>query len=399
MNSDVQFDNILVFAPPWGLIKHRPHHLMRAIIKSSRGKVLYIEDTAMGAYRAWLRFWSIVRKVEPRLFVMKSFKLIPYQSKISWAPRINMRIFAFAVRLVSKIMGLRNVVLWHWSCQSHEYTGMLGEKLVVYDSVCETSLFSWTTPEIRAMERELLRKSDLAFAATEPLRQIAAVDNPDTYLVSQAVDWDYFEKASEKTGGKPAELASLKGPIIGFTGNIHEWLDGTTLRVCAQKKPEWQIILIGPVRNIGETQKEIAKIRDLDNVHLLGAKPYDQLPRYVAWFDVCIIPYRLNKTTLVSETVKFYEYLATGKPIVSTALPPLKRWSDVVYLADSPEEFIECIEKALQEPPSSAARRRQLARENTWDARAQTAIKLIQDAWVRKYGPSPSEKSRHARLP
>lgn len=393
MKEGDRLDHIYLFAPPWGPIKHRPHHLMKAFAAGFGAKVLYIEDTGDRASIAWFPPWRLLRKVEPDLWAMKRFKIIPYQSKTRWSSAINKRAFAMTVRLFTKLLEMSNIVVWHWSPQSHEYVGAFGEGMTIYDNACETSLFTWAPASVREDEKSLLHKADLAFAATEPLMHMAALDNPHSYMIAQAVDMETFQRASIKASNRPPELTSVGAPILGFTGNIHEWIDGDLIRDVAVQRPSWQIVLIGPVRDVGDTLKEVAKFRDLSNVHMLGAKDYDVLPHYISWFDVCLIPYKLNDTTKVSETVKFYEYLATGKPIVSTALPPLRRWGDAVFLAANPQEFVECVEKALKEPPSSQERRRGLARKNTWDSRAKTAIELIREAWIKKYGTSSAEKS------
>lgn len=396
MNTGIHFDHIYLFAPPWGPIKHRPHHLMRALASGFGAKVLYVEDTGNRAAFAWLPPWRLLRKLEPGLWAMKRFKLIPFESKKKWMQSVNRRAVALAVKLFARILGMKNIVAWYWSPLFHEYVGMFNEDVAICDNACETSLYTWASAKVREDERALLRKTDLAFAATEPLMQRAAADNTHAYVLAQAVDLETFQRAARRGDDKPAEFKLLNGPILGFTGNIHEWIDGALLREVAVQRPSWQLALIGPVRDVGDTLKEVAKFRDLPNVHMLGPRDYETLPSYVSWFDVCLIPYRLDEITKVSETVKFYEYLATGKPIVSTDLPPLRKWGDAVYLAGNPAEFIECVEKALREPPSSQERRRGLARINTWSSRAELATELIREAWIRKHGTSGAEKPRPA---
>lgn len=387
MKEENRFDHIYLFAPPWGPVKHRPHHLMKAHVVVFGAKVLYIEDMHERSSIAWIPPWRLLRKVEPGIWAMKGFKIIPYQSKARWMSAINKRAFALTAKLFTKLLGMGNLVVWHWSSQFHEYVGAFGEGITICDNACEASLFTWAPAKVREDEEALLHKADLAFAATEPLMRMAAVDNPHSYVIAQAVDIVNFQRASSKGSDKPPELISLGAPILGFTGNIHEWIDGDLIRELALQRPSWQIVLIGPVRDVGDTLKEVAKFRDLPNVHMLGARDYSVLPQYISWFDICLIPYKLNETTKVCETVKSYEYLATGKPIVSTSLPPVQRWSDVMYLADNPEEFIEGVEKALKEPASLQAHRQELARQNTWEERARTAMRLIREAWIRKYGP------------
>jgi len=367
---------------------------MKAFVRQG-AKVFYIEDIGRRASLAWIPPWRLMRKAQNGLWTMKRFKIIPYQSRVRWMSAFNNRVFAMTVRLFTKLLGMKNLVVWHWSASSHEFVGAFGEGIAICDNACEASLFSWASAKTREDEKIMLHKVDLAFAATEPLMRMAAGDNPHAYVIAQAVDVEAFQQPSKKNMAKPPELMSMGAPILGFTGNIHEWMDGDVIRELAVQRPSWQIVIIGPVRNIGDTLKEVAKFQNLPNVHMLGERDYDVLPKYVSWFDVCLIPYKLNDTTKVSETVKFYEYLATGKPIVSTALPPLRQWGDAVYIAENPREFIECVEEALREPPSSQERRRALAMENTWDSRAKLAAELIREVWIMKYGTPGAETTDH----
>ncbi len=378
-------NHVFLFAPPWGPVEHRPHHLMRAIVRLYGGRVLYVEDVGIEIIQKVLAVLRLLRKIDKNLYAMRTFPIFS-ESHSPLAAGINRRMRSFIVKLVSKILDMKDIVLWHWPGHSYRYIGILGEKLNVYDSAGEISLYNWPTSQVRENEKNLLQKVDLVFVATEPLRKITEVDNPHSYVIAQAVDPKFYLSIVSKTLTEQPELATLSRPILGFTGNIHEWIDCDLLRQVALQRPNWQIVLIGPVREVGKTKEEIAKLQGLPNIHLLGSRAYAQLPGYMAWFDVCLIPYKLTEITEVSETVKFYEYLACGKPIVSTQLPPLKKWSDVVYLAGSPKEFIDMVEMALDEPSSKSIHRRELAQKNTWDIRIETAMRLIHEAWIRRYG-------------
>jgi glycosyltransferase involved in cell wall biosynthesis len=192
------------------------------------------------------------------------------------------------------------------------------------------------------------------------------------------VDFDHFNAVTKpnKVPVNP-EVSSLKHPVIGFVGAIYDWIDIDLICELADTHPEYSILLVGPV-SFGKENFEARQ-----NVTMVGTKPYQSLPTYLANIDVCLIPFKLNDITLASNPIKMYEYLASGKPVVSTALPEIIRNGiGVVYIGKNHEDFIKKVERAVTETKDETAafERVDFARKNSWDSRVDVMLQLFKDA-------------------
>ncbi|MDA8211797.1 MAG: glycosyltransferase, partial [Clostridia bacterium] len=176
--------------------------------------------------------------------------------------------------------------------------------------------------------------------------------------------------------------ASIKGPVIGFVGVIQDWVDLDLMYAAAAAHPEWSLVLVGPV-GVGI---DVSRLKGLPNVHFLGRKDVGRLPGYLKAFDVCLNPFRMNELTRNVSPLKFYEYLASGKPIVTVDMPGIRDFAGVVEVARKPEEFVPCIERALrEETPEKKAERLKRARENSWESRVRVMEEKI-TAYMREKG-------------
>ena len=166
----------------------------------------------------------------------------------------------------------------------------------------------------------------------------------------------------------PAELADIEGPVLGFIGALQECIDYPLLRALAQARPDCTLVFIGREH----PDADIAQIRDLPNVRLLGLKPQKELPAYLARFDACLNPFRAGDLARDVSPLKFYEYLATGKPVVSTPEPvQVLDYADAVYIGDGKEAFLAAVDAALTaDTPEKRERRIAYAKACSWDARA-----------------------------
>ncbi len=160
-------------------------------------------------------------------------------------------------------------------------------------------------------------------------------------------------------------LSGLAGPVIGYYGALAQWLDYPLLAALADRRPEWNFILVGDI-----FVDDLAGLEHKPNVQLLGRKPYSQMPLYLDHFDACLIPFRLYNVTHAVDPVKFYEYISAGKPVISTPLAEMSIYKDLLYFATGVDEFIEQIEGALAERDLALYKRRvELARANDWKDR------------------------------
>jgi len=247
--------------------------------------------------------------------------------------------------------------------------------LVLYDCMDEHAGFSTNSLEIEETEKKLISEADVVITSAKLLEQKAKKFNDNTILIRNGTEFEHFN--NPKANGK---LDSIKDkPIIGYFGAISDWFDTEIIEYCAKEKPEWQFVLIGSTWG-----SDISKVEELDNVHIVGEVLYKDLPGYLSYFDVCIIPFKVIPLTMSTNPVKFYEYISAGKPIVSTKLPELEYYKDYCYLAETKEDFLIKLSKAVSEKEDidMINKRIQLAKDNSWDARYEiikNSIKAIND--------------------
>jgi len=232
---------------------------------------------------------------------------------------------------------------------------------VVYDFMDDHSGFSTNNQEVLEEEILLLKKSDLIITSSYKLEEKAKSYNPNSILVRNGTEFEHFHNCLPN-----GKLKNMKNPIIGYYGAIADWFDVEIIEYCAVNKRDWNYVLIGST-----SYCDISPLKKLNNVHLLGEKPYKELPGYLYYFDVCIIPFKIISLTLATNPVKFYEYLSCGKPVVSVRLPELEQYSEYCYLADNKEDFLDKLEEALNERTNQEliCKRIDLAFNNSWQKR------------------------------
>ncbi len=224
-------------------------------------------------------------------------------------------------------------------------------------------------------EEELLRSVNLVFCSARGLVEAKAACNPHCFLIPNGVDPSFLLTGERKI---PRDLKSIRKPILGYMGTIGDWVDFDALAGLAKARPEWSIVLIGPVA----TGRFASELAGLANLHWLGEKSYGELPGYLVNFDVCLIPFTVNAFTEKIYPTKFHQYLGAGKPVVSSELPDLKSFSTWVRFYHSSSELEKRVEEALKDDSGErASERRRIASENTWDQRVKT-IKEIFDGYL-----------------
>jgi glycosyltransferase involved in cell wall biosynthesis len=247
----------------------------------------------------------------------------------------------------------------------------------VYDCYDENVHFHSAGSRAAAMveqtEDRVTRQADLVLASTPQLQERLAARHRRVVLVPNAADAEHFSPKQDQP--EPAELQGIAGPILGFVGVIQSWVDIDLIARVAQLLEGWTIVLVGPI------ERDVAALQALANVRLLGRKPYDALPAFVRRFDVGMIPFALNELTRAVDPVKFYEYCAAGKPVVSTPLPSMRGRSNVVYLAASAGEMATQVRRALAEDNRERrAFRLDIAARNSWASRAELILREIERA-------------------
>ena len=278
--------------------------------------------------------------------------------------------------LRAKLGMRRDFQLWSFIPPAVKYVGKLGESLVVYYCTDEWSHFSYVDGQkIVAMEKELCRRADIVFTTANTLLDKKKEYNSETHLASHGVDYAHFAKALLPEAAIAPEIAHLKRPIVGFVGLIQDWVDTEAIAYMAEKKPDWSFVVIG------KSLVDVAHLKR-PNVHLLGRKPYAELPPYMKAFDVGLIPFRLNELTRNVNPIKLREYFSAGLPVVSSDIPEVRHYADFKF-GDVPgalgcgvyrthEEALALCEKAIRHDSPAARRQRSLAMQaETWEKKVE----------------------------
>ena len=269
-----------------------------------------------------------------------------------------------AVRALVRDFRIRSAVLIvqlpYWASLARRLRQAQGWR-VAYDCMDEWDSFPKIGKALIEEERALVAECDLVTVTGSVLLAKWEPANPNCVLVRNGVDNRFF---SSKCA--PNELLSeIAHPIIGYYGALAEWVDFDLIARIADARRDWSFVLIGDVFT-----DEADVLQDRPNVHLLGLKPYADMPRYLYHFDVCIIPFKLNKVTHAVDPVKFYEYMSAGKPTVAVPLLELKPYERYLEFAEGPAEFIASIKTALKETDTAAERSRvAFAQQNDWTSR------------------------------
>jgi UDP-galactopyranose mutase len=243
---------------------------------------------------------------------------------------------------------IQSPIAWYYSPMFLEWTSHIAPSVVVYDCMDELSAFKDAPPRMKERERELLALADVVFTGGHSLYQAKKAQHPNVYPFPSSIDVAHFAQARRKQAD-PADQANISSPRIGFFGVIDERLDLPLLEAVARNRPDWNLVLIGPVVKI-----DAATLPRLPNIHYLGSKTYQELPAYVSGWAAAMLPFARNESTRFISPTKTPEYLAAGLPVISTAIDDVVRSYGplgVVHIADGPEAFSGSIEHALVEDP------------------------------------------------
>jgi glycosyltransferase involved in cell wall biosynthesis len=377
-DNTLEGESIVCFAGEdwWYHHPHSKNHLLKRYAK--RNKVLFVNSITMGlpsianpdfflkirrklrSYTRWLR------KVPEGLWVMTPVNLPLYGTKVGrWFNRI---LLIAQLRLAMLMLQISRPILWVAIPTAAEMAGRLGEKLVLYqvsDKYDANEDSALSTQVIRRYDRQLKDAANVVLYSGRKLFHEAT--EPHRFFLEQAVDFEHFSDLK----GKPAvELDGIPHPILGYFGAMDYVMDTDLMAEVSRLRPDWHWVLLGLKSNLVRISAP--------NIHFLGSKSYEDLPRYVQQFDVCVLPWRENNVfTSYGSAIKVREYLATGKPVVMAPLYEYLQTPGLRFYR-GPDEFVAQIEAALREDsPSLAAQRQAIVRDGTWDQRASQLAALI----------------------
>ncbi|VVN39545.1 hypothetical protein PS662_05374 [Pseudomonas fluorescens] len=325
----------------WGFVYQRPQHVMSRLAKDY--DVLFFEEPVHDAVdQPWLEQTQPadgVTVLVPRL----PAGLDPQQTN------------AAQRHLLDEYLAMHAPVpllLWYFTPMSLDFTAHLEGQVTVFDCMDELSAFKGAPKELVEKERTLMRRADVVFTGGFSLWEAKRKYHNNAHPVPSSVDLEHFGAARQALP-EPADQAGIGGPRLGFFGVIDERFDIALVSELARRRPQWQIVLIGPVVKI-----DPAMLPRNSNIHYLGSKDYSQLPAYLAGWDVALMPFALNESTRFISPTKTPEYLAGGCPVVSSPIADVVRTygdSGVVKIAASVDEFIDAIDSILTDEPDAQA--------------------------------------------
>ncbi|MCB2155157.1 glycosyltransferase [bacterium] len=245
----------------------------------------------------------------------------------------------------------------------------LPHDLLVYDIMDPFESFRRTGADVAEMEAMLLDRADLVFTGGRSLHRQREARRPDAHCFPSGIDFEHFARGADD-GPIPDDLQPIKRPILGYFGAVDERIDWPLVRALCTHRPDWNIVFLGPLVMIDRCPV------DSPNFHHLGAKDYGTLPDYLRGFDVCLIPWLVNELTCTMSPTKTPEYLAAGRPVVSTPIPDVQSdYGDEVAIAADPEEFAARCEEALA---TGIGPSRKPPQARTWQETAEAMLALIQ---------------------
>lgn len=328
-----------------------------------------------------------LRTIATNLWIVSLPPFLPGRYYSLRIARWNQRLAIKWVQPYLNRLGFQNPILWVYRPEDGGLVGHFGERLAVYHCIDE---FTADTrgrkrQNIKALELETLHKVNLVFANSLLTYQNKSIYNPQTYRISSGADVEHFSRTLHKETPVHPAVADLPHPIAGYVGNINEKFDISMLTTTATLLPNWLFLIIGQTY---PQRVDLSPLQKQTNVHFLGRFPFDDIPSLVKGMDVCLIPYADTEFTRFRSPLKLYEYLASGKPVISTDHPEVREFSDWVEIATTPNEFAAAITRTFENDSLEKQRlRAEMAQGHSWDHRV-TDMEQILLSILAKHEPA-----------
>jgi UDP-galactopyranose mutase len=262
---------------------------------------------------------------------------------------------------------ISDYLLWYYTPMALSFSRHLEPRITVFDCMDELAAFKGAPQEMKDREDELLRCADIVFTGGQSLYEVKVGRCSNLYCFPSSIDFDHFSEA-RAISSEPADQAPIPHPRIGFAGVIDERMDIHLLSSVAEMRPDWHFVMLGPIVKI-----DPEALPKLPNIHWLGGKAYKELPAYLAGWDVAMLPFAHNESTRFISPTKTPEYLAAGRPVVSTSITDVVRpygIDKLVRIADTPEDFAAAIDACMRVDMQSQEWRSRVDRalsQNSWD--------------------------------
>jgi teichuronic acid biosynthesis glycosyltransferase TuaH len=304
----------------------------------------------------------------PNISILHPLKLFP--NTLALGRRLNETIARRQIKKAAVRLGMVKPLLWLNPHSAVHLAGRMNESAVVYDITDDWISLTqkdWLRRLTAAQDTELCRRADAVVVCSQVLFDLKRGLTQNLHLIANGVDAQHYARVQDNSLPLPAVAASWPKPVLGYTGTIHpDRVNVGLVAALAQKFAHGTVALVGP--NL-LAAADLALLKSLGNVQMTGPVPYREIPDYMRAFDVCITPHRVTPFTESLNPIKLWEYLAGGKPIVSTSVAGFRDYPQFVHLAGTEEEFLLAAQDALEEGSAAQAARQAEAQRNSWDAR------------------------------
>ena len=336
--TDTLPKNLICFSHlRWDFVYQRPQHLLSRFSQATT--VWFFEEPV---FDAQVQIYLSVRTESPTLSIV-----VPHLLPGLTEEQIILAQEKLLNQFIANI-NLNDCLFWYYTPMALKFSSDLKPRFVVFDCMDELSAFKFAPPEIVALEKKLMETADLVFTGGYSLYEAKKHRHTNIHPFPSGIEKEHFSKARTNLP-EPADQAGLSGPKLGFYGVIDERFNIDLIREMAAARPDWQFMLIGPVVKIDQ-----ASLPRNANIHYLGQKSYQDLPKYLATWDVAMIPFLLNDSTQYISPTKTPEYLAAGVPVVSTPIKDVVNpygIEDLVHICVDSESWIKAVESELQKSP------------------------------------------------
>jgi len=382
---------VYIATNPWNDIWRRRHQIISRIAKNN--KVLWVEPplnifSSSAVSRIKLKrllefFWKPREEIK-NIFILPLINIFPF-NRFSVIKKLNRSIYLFFLKKTIKSLELTNPILWvTFNWRFEHFIDELEEKYVVYDCFDKYTGFVAANDleirkQIQGWEKKVSECSTVIFAASEILRKRLLKFNKNVFTVPNGVDFDLYSKARFNNTKIPLDIENIKKPIIGEVAVFGQnSTDIGILYFIADSHPAWSLVLVGPI--LSGSILAVNNLKKLKNVYILGMREVSLLPNYLKAIDVFLMTMNLNSEQIkyVTHPNRLFQYMATGKSIVTTRFPGIDKYKDVIKIADNKEDFIPLIEQSLKENSNRLIQKRiNLAKQNTWDKRVKSIETVI----------------------
>lgn len=385
MKTTLNAADIICFGADWNGHPTSTHHLVRRLAQHHR--VLWINSLGMrtpefSSRQDLARIWSrgtrllkhaVPRKVGSTMWCMDPL-YVPIQDS-DVVQQFNQKLLGTQIRWTMRALKMHRPIVLTALPNCVDVLPHIDPVFTMYYCLDDYARMPGVDSEVMSRkEQELAEQTQLILISGEHLREHLEGQGRNIAFLPHGVDVERFVSEASTS----SLIDSIQGPKIGFFGALDTWLDLELVATVARRKPEWQFPIVGP------TRIPLDELEQLENVHLLGAVPYEDIPSIAKSFDVGLLPFKVNDFTKAINPLKLREYFAAGLPAVSTSLPEVEKYTPLVSIADRPDAFIEAIQKMLDSPPTTEALQ-QAVHTESWDARAQDVM-----SWMQQYTPTYS---------